>query len=123
MEQGRSSHDDESHDDDESSPSPSGAERQRTRLIELRNYADYVAPQEAHNARRGERETNLTTEFTHNGLDYRFVFDPRTDDPNEGAILTFVGRGGERLSPHEYAEPEAWDIARVKLNLPPRSNN
>jgi len=57
------------------------------------------------------------TEFYLNGKHYRFVYDPATDDPNEGAMLTYVGNETGRLRPSEDAEPEAWEIANKNLGL------
>ncbi len=58
------------------------------------------------------QEVERRLEFSLKGLDYIFVFAPPTDDPKEGATLTYVGdeeRG--RLSPDKYADERAWHIA------------
>ena len=58
------------------------------------------------------------TKFELNGLDYRFAFDPTTDDPKEGATLTSVAsKGGQSLAPSKFAEDEAWPIANRFLGL------
>ena len=54
--------------------------------------------------------------FSFKNLDYIFSFRPPSDDPTEGATLTYVGdqkRG--RLTPSEFAHPRAWEIANSKI--------
>jgi hypothetical protein len=58
------------------------------------------------------QEVERRLQFSLNELDYEFVFSPPTDDPREGATLTYVGdieRG--RLSPDNYADDRAWHVA------------
>lgn len=58
------------------------------------------------------QEVERRLEFSFNGLDYIFVFNPSTDDPAGGATLTYVGdqeRG--RLAPSRHAHDEVWAIA------------
>jgi len=56
--------------------------------------------------------------FSFNELDYIFEFSPISDDLEEGATLTYVGdeeRG--RLSPSQYADQMAWDVAKGKMRI------
>ena len=54
-------------------------------------------------------------EITINGKIHRFIFDPDTDDPAEGATLVGVWHVGSddvhELSPAQHAESAAWDAA------------
>ena len=60
-----------------------------------------------------ERHTN----FEFNGLNYRFAFDPQTDDPKEGPTLTSVSKNGQSLAPSQFAEDKAWEIAENLLRI------
>lgn len=55
--------------------------------------------------------------FELNGLNYRFAFDPLTDDPEDGATLTSVSKDGQSLAPSKFAEDEAWPIANRLIGL------
>jgi hypothetical protein len=64
------------------------------------------------------QEVERRLSFSLRELDYTFIFSPPSDDPREGATLTYVGdkeRG--RLVPSKYAEAESWKIAAEKLEL------
>ncbi len=62
-----------------------------------------------------EKVTMPDFEVTINGKVHRFMFDPSTDDPAEGATLVGVRYAESvdvhQLSPSKYAEPAAWDAA------------
>lgn len=62
-------------------------------------------------------QEEIVYEFSFGGLDYRFCFNPRTDDPAEGATLVYVGGYGERMDPSQHADPEAWNIANRHYGL------
>lgn len=63
------------------------------------------------------RDEMVIVAFSFNGLDYRFAFDPMTDDPREGPVLTYVGNSEYgRLSPSKYAESAAWGHASRLIN-------
>jgi hypothetical protein len=58
--------------------------------------------------------------FSWKSLDYSFSFKPPSETKEDGPTLTYVGnQESGRLSPSEYAEEEAWIIARAKMGLPP----
>ena len=60
-------------------------------------------------------------EVTINGKVHRFMFDPSTDDPAEGATLVGVRYAESvdvhQLSPSKHAEPAAWDAAAAHYGL------
>ena len=61
----------------------------------------------------------MVYEFEMKGKLYSFAFDPDTDDPAEGATLTYVSDAatGSRLNPKE-ADSHAWTVANYHFGLP-----
>lgn len=56
------------------------------------------------------------TTVTIGDVEATFAFDAETEDPAEGATLTFASRNGQRIHPDEVPA-EAWALAARQLGI------